>query len=236
MVASWRSTPRTQGPTRPRNHTVGLREIVVQPSVRCVLYLASRSPQRALLLNRAGIVFTVVDSTCDEETVDFPDPLVLARERARAKAAGAVLSVSQRANKPAVVLGADTVVALGGQVFGKPANRADAVRILGLLQGTTHAVHTGHCCRRVDDGPPHEACGIAMTHVTMRAMSRQEIEDYVGSGESEGRAGAYAIQETGDRFVTELQGAWDTVVGLHVAMTARLYHECSGQWPIGYRA
>ncbi len=236
MVASWRRTPRTQGPTRSRNHTPDLREIVGQPSVKCVLYLASRSPQRAVLLTRAGITFTVVDSTCDEETVDFSDPLVLARERARAKAAGAVLSMDQRADKPVVVLGADTVVALGGRIFGKPADRADAVRILSLLQGTTHAVHTGHCCRRVDDGLRHEACEIATTHVTMRAMNRQEIEAYVGSGESEGRAGAYAIQETGDRFVTTLQGAWDTVVGLNVAMTAHLYRECIGQWPTGYRA
>lgn len=199
-----------------------------------VLYLASRSPQRAMLLARAGIAFAVVDSTCDEETVSFADPQRLALERARAKAAGAVLNTDQLAHKPAVVLGADTVVALGAQIFGKPGDRADAVRILGLLQNSMHTVYTGHCCRRVDAGNQREATGVAMTRVTMRPMSRQEIEAYVASGESDGRAGAYAIQESGDRFVANIAGGWDTVVGLTVAMTARLYRECAGDWPDGY--
>ena len=189
-----------------------------------------------MLLTRAGITFTLVDSTCDEESVSFPNPQVLALERARAKAAAAVLSADQRAGIPAVVLGADTVVALGSQLFGKPADRADAVRMLSQLQGTTHTVYTGHCCLRVDAGNHGEASRIAMTRVTMRAMSQTDIEAYVASGESDGRAGAYAIQESGDRFVAELQGGWDTVVGLNVAMCARLYMECTESWPDGYRA
>jgi len=188
-----------------------------------------------MLLSRAGITFTVVDSTCDEESVSFPNPQVLALERARAKAAAAVLSAAQRAENPAVVLGADTVVALGSQVFGKPADRADAVRMLSQLQGTTHTVYTGHCCLRVDPAGPSEASRIAVTRVTMRPMSQEDIEAYVASGESDGRAGAYAIQETGDRFVADLQGGWDTVVGLNVTMTARLYMECAEAWPDGYR-
>jgi septum formation protein len=201
-----------------------------------VLYLASRSPQRAMLLKRAGIAFIVVDSTCDEESVSFPAPQVLALERARAKAAAAVLTADQRGAVPAVVLGADTVVALGNRVFGKPKDRADAAQMLGQLQGTTHTVYTGHCCMRVDAGQTGEAARIAMTRVTMKPMSSAEIEAYVASGESDGRAGAYAIQETGDRYVAELQGGWDTVVGLNVAMSARLYMECTEAWPDGYRA
>lgn len=189
-----------------------------------------------MLLSRAGIAFSMVDSTCDEESVSFPNPQVLALERARAKAAAAVLSAEQRSGRPAVVLGADTVVAMGSQLFGKPADRADAVRMLMLLQGTTHTVYTGHCCLRVDAGNQGEASRIAMTRVTMRPMSQQDIEAYVASGESDGRAGAYAIQETADRFVAELQGNWDTVVGLNVAMVARLYMECTESWPDGYRA
>lgn len=220
-----RSNPTIRGPPIA---PAALREIIVRLSVRCVLYLASRSPQRAFLLTRAGIRFTVVDSTCDEETITSIDPPTLALERARAKAAAAVVSAEQRADKPAVVLGADTVAALDGQIFGKPADQTDAVRILGLLQGTTHTVYTGHCCRRVDGGQIRESSDVAMTRVHMRAMSRAEIEAYVASGESAGRAGAYAIQETGDRFVARLEGGWDTVVGLHVAMTARLYLACSG--------
>jgi septum formation protein len=147
-----------------------------------------------------------------------------------------VLTDSQRTTSPAVVLGADTVVALGTQVFGKPRDRDDAVRILRLLQGTTHTVYTGHCCLRVDAAGAGEASRIALTRVTMLPMSTAEIVAYVTSGESDGRAGAYAIQETGDRFVAELQGGWDTVVGLNVAMAARLYCECTEAWPDGYRA
>ena len=188
-----------------------------------------------MLLQRAGIVFTVVDSTCDEETVCFPNPQMLAIERARAKAAGAVLSADQLKTGPVVVLGADTVVALGSHIFGKPTDRADAIRILNQLQGTTHVVYTGHCCRRIDAGHHSEAARIAMTKVTMLPMSASDIEAYVASGESDGRAGAYAIQESGDRFVADLQGAWDTVVGLNVAMMARLYCECTDSWPDGYR-
>ena len=189
-----------------------------------------------MLLQRAGITFRTVDSTCDEDLVSSPNPQVLALERARAKAAAAVLDAAQRSTVPAVILGADTVVALGSQIFGKPSDRADAVRILGLLQGTTHTVYTGHCCLRVDPGNQGEASRIAMTRVTMLPMSRQDIESYVAAGESDGRAGAYAIQETGDRFVAELQGSWDTVVGLSVAVAARLYCECTESWPDGYRA
>ncbi len=201
-----------------------------------VLYLASRSPQRALLLQRAGSFFHVVDSTCVEVVVSSPNPQVLALERARAKAAAAVLDATQRAAVPSVVLGADTVVALGTRIFGKPSDRADAEHILGQLQGTTHTVYTGHCCLRVDAGRHGEASRIAMTRVTMRSMTPQEITAYVAAGESDGRAGAYAIQETGDQFVTNLQGSWDTVVGLNVAMAARLYCECTDTWPDGYHA
>lgn len=221
-------------PPRTRTST-SLRARRKRPIPLGVLYLASRSPQRAMLLTRAGIPFTVVDSTCDEETVWFPDPRTLALERARAKAAAAVLSADQRAVKPAVILGADTVVALGSEIFGKPADRADAVRILSQLQDSTHTIYTGHCCLRVDAGNAYEATHVAMTHVTMRPMSRQEIEDYVASGESDGRAGAYAIQETGDRFLAGIHGDWDTVVGLNIALTARLHLECTDTWPDGYR-
>jgi septum formation protein len=106
--------------------------------------------------------------------------------------------------------------------------------MLTKLQGTTHTVYTGHCCLRMD-GTGSEAARIAMTRVTMKPMSREDIAAYVASGESDGRAGAYAIQESGDRFVSELQGSWDTVVGLTVSMVARLYRECTDVWPDGYQ-
>jgi septum formation protein len=202
-----------------------------------VLHLASQSPQRASLLMRARIVFSVVESHCDEESIHHAHPQMLALERARGKARGARLTSEQLRALPAVALGADTVVALGMTVFGKPSDRSDAERILSCLQGTTHSVLTGHCCIRFapDGTVVSEASAIALAKVTMRPLSLDEIRAYVASGESDGRAGAYAIQERGDRFVTDLQGSWDTVVGLNVAMAARLHQECTDAWPEGYQ-
>ncbi len=188
-----------------------------------------------MLLRRAGITFTTVEHRCDEDAVAAPRPDVLALERARAKARAARLTPSQLSSSP-VVLGADTVVALGNTEIGKPKDRADAIRLLGMIQGTTHSVFTGHACLQFgqDGQVVAEAARIAVAQVTMRPLSTTEIEAYVASGESDGRAGAYAIQETGDRFVTELRGGWDTVVGLNIAMTARLYREIAERWPEGY--
>lgn len=177
-----------------------------------VLYLASQSPQRAMLLSRAGIPFTVVNSIGDEETVRGLPPIALAIARARIKAEGAVVSKSHAGD---VVLGADTVVALGDDVFGKPRDDADGRRILRRLQGTSHQVITGHHLIRLADGVCRSAH--AVVEVTMRQVEDREIEAYLATGEHRGRAGAYAIQETADRFVIALNGPWDAVVGLHVA-------------------
>jgi septum formation protein len=188
-----------------------------------VIYLASQSPQRAMLLARAGVVFRVVPSHADEDAITGLPAQVLAIERARVKARGAVLP----ADADGVVIGADTVVAVGQTILGSPRDRADAERMLGLLSGSTHTVATGHCCIRVAGGRPTGAEGVALAlaKVTFKPLSADEIRAYLATGESMGRAGGYAVQETGDRFVTDLQGSWDTVVGLSMATVARLYRE-----------
>ncbi len=180
-----------------------------------MLLVASRSPQRAMLLQRAGLAFRVVESRCDEDTISAADPVALAIARAVGKARGYADPIAPGE----IVLGADTVVARGTVVFGKPSDRADAERILAALHGTAHRVITGHCCIASDGREVTEA---AIAEVTMRAMSPAEIRAYVASGESDGRAGAYAIQETGDRFVTAVVGDWDTIVGLNVALVRTL--------------
>lgn len=196
-----------------------------------MIYLASQSPQRLMLLRRAGIPVTVVTSTADEETVQGRHPQALALDRARHKAEGAVLPPGATG----LILAADTVVALGMTLFGKPTDDADAVRILSALAGTTHAVHTGHHAVRVVDGQRQgEASAVSSAKVTMRPLSRHEIDGYLATGEHRGRAGAYAIQETGDRFVTEVQGAMDTVIGLQVAAVARLWRELTDTPLPGY--
>lgn len=190
-----------------------------------------------MLLQRAHVPFQVVGSRCDEEAIQHGNPQVLSLERARGKAQAAILSPAQLQEQPAVVIAADTVVALGNTVFGKPADRTDAQRILGRLQGTTHSVFTGHACVcfAPDGSVRNEAARIAVARITMKPMTAEEIAAYVASGESDGRAGAYAIQESGDRFVADLQGSWDTVVGLTVTMVARLYQECTEQPLPGYQ-
>lgn len=190
---------------------------------RRVIYLASKSPQRAQLLTRAGVPFTVVASDADEERITAGHPQVLALERARHKAEGARLP----AGADGVVLAADTVVALGQTVFGKPEDDADALRILRALAGTTHLVLTGHCCQRVhaDGKRGPVACAVAVARVTMRAAGDDELRAYLATGEHRDRAGAYAIQESGDRFVVDVQGAMGTVIGLTIETVARLYRE-----------
>lgn len=195
-----------------------------------MIHLASRSPQRCALLQNAGLALCVVPSDCDEDAIQAPLPKLLALERARAKAAGARLAPALLAAWPAgdVILGADTVVAVGSQVLGNPSDETDARRMLGLLSGTRHTVYTA-CCLRIppgpDDQPAREAVALSLAHITMRTLSEAEIASYVASGESHGRAGAYAIQENGDRFVVEREGEFDTVVGLNLASLRRLYRE-----------
>jgi septum formation protein len=188
-----------------------------------MLYLASQSPQRRQLLHDAGIAFQCVASSCNEEAISETDPLDCAAARARGKARAAILTGINLKHGDAV-LGADTLVILHQQMIGKPADRDHARQILQQLQGSSHIVATAHClwqpAMNGETESLHEL--IAQTHVQMRAMSTAEIERYVDSGESDGRAGAYAIQEHGDAFVAGLDGDFDTVVGLNLATVRKL--------------
>jgi septum formation protein len=196
---------------------------------RSRILLASRSPQRSLLLTRAGIAFQVVGSDGDEEAVQGLPPAELCLERARVKAQGARIPDDESDGEEMIALGADTVVALDGVVYGSPATDEEARATLTALQGTTHEVMTGHWCVRSLVGVDlAEAGEVARARVTMRAVSPAEIAAYVASGESRGRAGAYAIQEHGDRFVVRIEGEWDTIVGLHVAAVRRLVARVGG--------
>jgi septum formation protein len=174
-----------------------------------MLILASASPRRAELLRARGVAFEVVVSGADEDAPGARDPDRLAEELACRKARAVAARVGR-----GTVLGADTVVAVGDVLLAKPEDAADARRMLGLLSGTTHRVVTGYCA--IDARSGLSESGRVTTRVTMRALSDAEIADYVASGESEGKAGAYAIQETADRFVTRLDGPFDNVVGLPV--------------------
>jgi len=171
------------------------------------LILASASPRRHELLGEAGIAFSAVPAEIEEVAVGVGDPHEVATANARLKS---------RAVPGEMVLGADTVVALGtegdGEIFGKPANVADARRMLEALAGTVHRVVTAVCLRR----GVHESNRSVETQVRMRALTADEIEQYVASGEGLCKAGGYAIQESAGGFVESIEGPFDNVVGLPV--------------------
>ena len=195
---------------------------------RPALVLASASPRRRALLDEAGIPYELEPSDGDESLDEeqgarlSPEEVAvhLAERKARAVAAGR----AQRGEE-LLVLGADTVVALGegreARLLGKPEDAADARSMLRALSGTRHRVITGVCLVRTRDG--RAFAGYERTFVTMREIAPAEVEAYVASGEWEGKAGGYAIQETADAFVVRLEeGGFDNVVGLPVRLVREL--------------
>ena len=183
------------------------------------LILASSSPRRRGLLAEAGLAFEVI-APAVEEPADLTAGLSPAR-RAEALAYFKARSVSS-GRAGAYVLGADTIAAIGGDVLGKPRDRGEAEQMLRRLSGTRHVVITGVALL----GPNgYRRIASESTFVTMRAMSDEEIVGYLDSGEWQGKAGAYAIQETADRFVDRIEGSLSNVVGLPMERIERMVAE-----------
>ena len=178
------------------------------------LLLASASPRRRELLRNAGFEFEVQPSRIVEEIQRGERPEDFARRAAREKA----MQIAASSPRGSLVLGADTVVVIDGETLGKPSNREDATRMLRLLSGRTHQVHTGICLVRAP--AEIEALEHETTLVTFRELDEEEIRGYVESGEPLDKAGAYAIQGLASKFVTRISGCYSNVVGLPVA---RLY-------------
>ena len=176
------------------------------------LVLASGSPRRRELLALLGLPFEVVPSTCEEILPPaHADPGELAEALAREKAR----EVARR-RPGALVLGADTVVALDGRIYGKPADARDAARMLAEFSGRTHRVVTGVALV----GPTGEQSFHASTEVTFRELEPQEIESYVATGEPADKAGAYAVQGQGALLIEGIRGDYPNVVGLPLVMLA----------------
>ena len=187
------------------------------------LILASGSPRRRQLLTEAGIAFEAVQPSIAE-----PDEHL--RDLAPAAQAEALAYFKARAvadkHPGALVLGADTLVAAGRTVIGKPADADDARRMLRSLSGTRHAVITGVALIHLDG---QRTIASELTWVTMRPMSDEDIEDYIASGEWVDKAGAYAIQETAERFVESLEGSFSNVVGLPMELLRRMLAQARGR-------
>ena len=171
------------------------------------LTLASTSPQRRAILEQLAIPFDVVSPDYIEDDPPDAEPTELVRRHAVGKARS-VHAGGQ------ITLGVDTTVVLDGRVYGKPADVADAVRMLHELSGRTHTVVSGLCLLGAgDDVVAHEP-----TDVVVRLLTPESVAAYVASGEWEGRAGGYAIQGLGGRLVERIEGDYLNVVGLPGAL------------------
>jgi len=177
------------------------------------IILASQSPRRAALLAEAGVAFEAVPPKHDEPDVSLWkfSPPEFAQSASYFKARSVADDYPDR-----VILAADTVVSVGGTLLGKPADRDDARRILSILSGTRHQVITG--VTLYEPGSGRRLIEHAVTHVTMRPMSAEELEAYLDSGEWEGKAGAYGIQDHADAFVEKTEGSFTNVVGLPIEL------------------
>lgn len=178
-----------------------------------MLILASRSPRRSELLTAAGISFEVLAADIDE-TPHVNETPVAYVERLAIEKARAVLVLRPEAR----ILGADTTVTIGGEILGKPIDKADAFRMLRMLSGRVHDVHTGVAL--VSAGRTRAA--VETTRVWFAEMTDEDISWYVGTGEPVDRAGAYAIQGFASRFIPRIEGSYSNVVGLPVALVSSI--------------
>ena len=179
------------------------------------LTLASASPRRAELLASAGFSFDTAPANVDETPGEGEAPAAYTLRVARDKAMEVVRNGSVAG---ALVLAADTEVVAGGRILGKPADAADARRMLQLLSGRMHEVITAV----VVLASGVERTEVITTRVWFTELSPAEIDWYVASGEPMGKAGGYAIQGRGARFIERIDGSWSNVVGLPIAAVHRL--------------
>jgi septum formation protein len=181
------------------------------------LVLASSSPRRRELLAALGLTFEVCPAEVDESLAAGESPFDAAERLAREKAVRA----AARLPGDAVVVAADTLVVLRGEALGKPADRADAVRMLRALAGRAHEVVTGLALAR----DRLVVSGRDVTRVIFAPMTDAEIRAYAASGEPDDKAGAYALQGIGGIFIERVVGSPSNVVGLPVRLFARLARE-----------
>ena len=188
--------------------------------------LASSSPRRKELLERAGVSFRIMSSEVDEylEPDDLRNPNEACKKLAERKAKAVVeeLLCDESINGPHAVIGADTMVVNCGEIYGKPKTDEHALQMLLALQGKTHEVVTAVSVWLFNVGEDDEiSLGFRtfadVSKVTFRTASEEELYDYVSCGESKDKAGAYAAQGRGSEFIERIDGSLDTVIGLPVS-------------------
>ena len=183
------------------------------------LILASTSPRRAQILRDAGLAFSIISSAVDETPIpgEAPGELVLRLANGKAEL------VAARSVGPAIVVAADTVVVLEGQILGKPRSTDDARHMLERLSGRTHSVVTGVSLIRLPD--VEQRAFVETTLVHFDRLSANEITRYLATEEPHDKAGAYAIQGRAGRYIPRIEGCYYNVVGLPLARLVSQLHE-----------
>lgn len=203
--------------------------------------LASTSPARLMLLRQAGIEPLTVSPDVDEDAVAAaaeaergaplaPEELVLLL--ARAKAAAVAHDLAEEGTFDGLVIGGDSMFAIGGQVYGKPHTAQEATRRWQEMRGATGILHSGHSVFRVSPGiAPTEATAVAEAAVSFAEdVSDAEIAAYVASGEPLHVAGAFTVDSLGGAFITRVDGDPSTVVGMSLSTVRRLAAELGIRW------
>ena len=194
------------------------------------IILASQSPRRKELLEQIGLEFEICPAKGEEIiTKSVPEEVVMELSKQKAEEVAAMVSSYTQEHKDIttpsdiLVIGADTVVAYDGKILGKPVDEADAKRMLSMLSGNTHSVFTGVTLVLIDkSGRAGELVFFEKTDVKMHAMSEQEKERYIATGEPMDKAGSYGIQGKCAIYIEKIDGDYNNVVGLPIT---RIYQE-----------
>ena len=187
------------------------------------IILASASPRRKELLEQVGAECEIIPAV-GEEIITDSSPQQAVLDLAAQKAA----EVAAKVREDAIILGADTVVAFGDKILGKPKDEADAKQMLSLLSGKTHSVYTGVSIVVRQSGESQSYSFYEETEVTMYPLSEQQILSYIRTKEPMDKAGSYGIQGKGAVFIEKIQGDYNNVVGLPIARVFRTLEEVCG--------
>ncbi|MGP1715858.1 MAG: Maf family protein [Methylophilus sp.] len=181
------------------------------------IILASRSPRRVELLAQLGVQCEIVPADIDESCLAGEDPAVYVQRLAKAKA---LAIAATHADRGLAILAADTTVALGQEILGKPADADEAMAMLSRLSGSVHLVHTAVAVYQAGA----VQCLLSTTRVEMMQVPMSILQDYVVSGEPMDKAGAYGIQGRAGAWIARIDGSYSGVMGLPLHETAQLLH------------
>ena len=188
------------------------------------VYLASQSPRRRQLLEQIGVQYELLLATPEEDAESLelvlPNevPLTYVKRVTQLKLEAAVQRMKQRGLPNAPVLCADTTVALGRSILGKPENAADALRILKMLSGQTHRVLTAVALA----SGRKRVSAVSISQVTFAPMTLAEMKNYIATGEPMGKAGAYGVQGAAAAYISQIKGSYTGIMGLPLFETAQL--------------